>query len=369
MKLEFIDRLFKKNWTDEDISTFIGTYSATYFGYAKDHLIRSNAASGGVVTATLRYLLEKRIVDGALVCRNQVHDNQVELEYFIATKPEDLENSQGSKYISAPFSSKAMPLVREFPGCLAIVALPCDTTLLQSARKTDPLLAEKVKIVITLFCGHLSNKKLTELVLDKLHPSHEAILRDFRYRSGLWRGTLMAAYDDGLVVRKKFSYFSKYQNLYYFCERKCLHCSDHFGYDSDISVGDVWLEQMRDLAIKHSGIIVRNQQMKQLLEEMEQAGVLSLTPQPITRIMDSQARSISTHSNISARAAVAHEFGLKIKDTTGRKVRLLDKIVARIILKNALLSETDEGAEKVRSIPKKLLTIKLYLLKLFETLQ
>jgi coenzyme F420-reducing hydrogenase beta subunit len=369
MALEnLVDKILKTNWSEEQINKFIGPYNGSFFTYATDHLTRSNAASGGTVTAILEALLNRGEIDAAVVCVLEVVDGKVEANFRLARTREELLESQGSKYISTRFSSQAMELIRNFDGRVAVVCLPCDAKLLSIASDRSPELKEKIVCVITLFCGHLSSPELTQLVVDRLRPNPNAVLQDFRYRSGHWRGRLTAEYGEGQVASKKFSTFSKFQNLYYFCETKCMHCYDHIGYFGDIACGDIWLQRMKNHPIKHSAVISKTTRGLRILEEAANKGLLVIEPQPIEDIVEAQSRSFKIHHNISARAKAGEKLGLKIKDEVNEKVRWSDYQVARIILKNYLLTQTKEGREKVGSMSRKQITLQLYLLKALEVL-
>ena len=363
-----IDKLLRTNWTDEQIQDYIGHYESAYFAYAKDHLIRSNAASGGVVTGLLSDMLKNNDIDGALVCISTIEEGKVRGQCKIATCLEELLESQGSKYISTAFSREAIPMIKGFKGRLAVVCLPCDAKLLALLSEKDAELKKKLALVITLFCGHASQPELTEMVVDRLRPNPKAELTDFRFRSGHWRGRITAEFDDHFIVSKKFSFFSKYQNLYYFCERKCLHCHDHAGYYSDLSVGDVWLQRMKDLPIKYSGIIAKSKRSIKYLEQAEKDHALQLEPQDIREIVESQSRSFRVHYNVSARSKAGKKLGLDINDDVNTKVRWVDYLIAREIIKNYLATQTPEGIEKLKRMPKRLVTLKLYYLKLLQVL-
>jgi len=365
---KLIDRLLKTKWSEEQISKFIGPYNGAYFTYSNDHLVRSNAASGGTVTALLMDMLDRNEIDAALVCFLDVVDGVVSANFRLAKTRDELLRAQGSKYISTRFSSQAMEIIRNFDGRLAVVCLPCDAKLLDKATATMPALKEKIRCVITLFCGHLSKPELTQLVVDRLRPMPDSQLQDFRYRTGHWRGRLTAEYDEGQVISKKFSAFSKYQNLYYFCETKCMHCYDHVGYFSDIAVGDIWLQRMKNDPIKHSAVITKTERGKRILEAASESGLLQIEAQPISEIVEAQSRSFKIHYNISARAKAGEKLGIKIKDEVNERVRWSDYQVAKIILKNYLLTQTDEGALRVRNMSRRWITLQLYLLKALEVL-
>jgi len=81
---QLIDNLLKENWDDQQIRKYIGDYRKAYFAYSQNEKIRKNAASGGVVTGILLDLLTNNIIDGALVCRVKIINDEVKAEFFIA---------------------------------------------------------------------------------------------------------------------------------------------------------------------------------------------------------------------------------------------------------------------------------------------
>ena len=195
--------ILHKTWSAESVHKYIGNFKKSWFAYAASENIRENAASGGVITALLAHLLRSGEIDGALVCRSIIADGKVRPQFFIANSEQALLEAQGSKYSAVDFNQDALPLLRDFKGKLAVVALPCDTTHLRHACEHDPQLKAKVALVITLFCGHNSRPELTDMVVRKLAPKG-ATLSDFRYRRGHWRGSLAAQFADGAQVEKPF---------------------------------------------------------------------------------------------------------------------------------------------------------------------
>ena len=361
-----IKKSLRKPWSEEKVRKYIGEYRASFFAYASDEILRKNAASGGVITAILAGLLKSGDIDGALVCRTKITDGRLRPEFFIAEEKEGLLSAQGSKYSAVNFTSDALPLIREFRGKLAVVALPCDVTNLRRACEKEAGLSRKAVLVISLFCGHNSRPELTDMVLDKLKPQG-AELSGFRYRQGHWRGSMRAEFEDGKTIEKPFSFFSDYQNLYFFCQQKCHHCSDHTGYDGDISVGDIWSLRMKDNPIKHSAVILRTDAGQTAFQKVFDMDALVAIPEPIAEICQGQARSMPFHYNVSARAKAGKKFGIKIKDTVHESVRWNDYLVAWMVLFNERLSRSIRGQRVIRSIPRFVLKFFLYVMKTMES--
>jgi coenzyme F420 hydrogenase subunit beta len=364
---KWVDRLLKHKWSRDEIQKYIGSYCDSRLIYSTDDGIRKQAASGGIITGILAHLLEQGEIDGALVCMTYVECNEVKTRYLIATSRDELLLAQGSKYIDTDFAHDAVPLIKDFAGRLALVLLPCDTSLVSRLAQNDPEFSKKIVLKMTLFCGHVSDPELTQLVVKKLKPAGIS-LKDFRYRSGHWRGRLQATFEDGTIIDRPFSTFSDYQNLYFFCTRKCFHCPDHTGYESDISIGDVWLMSMKDNPIKHNAVIIRTERAQRLLYRAIEAGVIAGEQVPIELICDAQSRSLPLHHNVTARARAGRWFGIKIADRVGDHVRLVDFVIAMIIMANYRLSNTYGGRKLLGRLPKPVIKIYLYLLKALEVL-
>ncbi|MDP2966379.1 MAG: Coenzyme F420 hydrogenase/dehydrogenase, beta subunit C-terminal domain [Pelolinea sp.] len=360
-------RMLRKQWGAEKVHKYIGNFKKSWFAYSSSEKVREKAASGGVITALLSYLLKEGEIDGALVCRSVIVDGKVRPQFFIAEDENALLIAQGSKYIAVDFNQDALPLIREFKGRLAVVALPCDTTHLRHACENDPQLKEKVSQVITLFCGHNSRPELTDLVTRKL-TKRNATLTGFHYRQGHWRGSLRAEFDNGKQVEKPFSNFSVYQNLYFYCQQKCHHCNDHTGYHGDISVGDIWSLRMKENPIKHNAVITRTPVGAATFQRAVDADVITASPERIDEICEGQARSMPFHYNTSARAKAGKLLGIKIKDTVYERVRWNEFLVAWIVLFNEKLSRSSGGQKLIRRTPRFLLKLYLYLMKGLESI-
>ncbi|GAB4520323.1 MAG: hypothetical protein OHK0046_30420 [Anaerolineae bacterium] len=365
-KLE--EKVWHKEWTQEDLHKYVGYFEDVYFTYATDPDIRSKAASGGTTSGLLVYLLETGQVDGVLVLRTVIKEGKARPEFFIATTREEVLSARGSKYSAVYFTRDAFPLIKAFDGRIAMVALPCDAMITHNYRAKDPEFDKKIKYVFTLLCGHNSEPELTDAVVDRIRPSSNVELMDYAYRTGHWRGELKATFSDGTEVTRPFSHFSDYRNVYFFAQKKCHHCFDHFGYYCDLSMGDIWSPQMRNNPVKHTAVIVRTPEGRQLLEAAIAAGAIHGEKERVEDVVNGQARTAPFHYNISARSKVGRLFGMKIKDHTREKVRWNDAIVAGMALLDQRVTSTALGRKLVLMMPRPVLKAYLYLLKGLESL-
>ncbi len=359
--------IWHKSFTPDQLRRYVGEFEQCYFTYAADEAVRANAASGGSVSALLIYLLESGQIDGALVCQTALHDGKPRPEFAIARTRDEIMAAQGSKYAAVYFSNDALPLIEAFDGRLAVVALPCDATILGRTRARNAALDAKIALVITLFCGHNSEPVLTDAIVDRLGRGRGP-LTDYRWRTGHWRGNLEATFADGTQIVRPFETFSDYRNLYFFAQPKCHHCFDHFGYHCDISAGDIWSPRMKANPIKHTALIARTPAGNALIAAALGDGALVGSQEPVDEIANGQARTAPFHYNVTSRARVGRLFGVRIKDRTDARVRPVDYAIAFIALLNERASRTRIGRAVILRAPRPVIRLYLYLLKGLESL-
>ncbi|EDY81716.1 Coenzyme F420 hydrogenase/dehydrogenase, beta subunit C terminal domain family protein [Verrucomicrobiia bacterium DG1235] len=344
-----------------DTSTPIGSYRRAWVGYSLDEEIRKRAASGGIVTATLCYLLETEQVEGALVCSSDFANGEFNFRLSIARTREELFEAQSSKYFDIPVL-KGLDLVKAFEGKVAVVGLPSQINSLTRRMSKNKLLREKIGFRIALFCGHNSKKELIERVWEKKGIDPKKIDR-FRYRQGHWRGQMELTMKDGSVQRFPFQDFSHYQNLHILSLDRCLNCHDHMGYYSDLSTGDVWLHEMKRDLVKYSVFLARTPLAEKVMMEMSERNLIKAKQVDRRFVYRSQKRSINYHYNLSARAKVGKWLRLNIKDRTGERPKLRDVVAAIIVLTNHRISRSPRLLNLFMKLPKPFVATYLYLFK------
>ncbi|MET0090097.1 MAG: Coenzyme F420 hydrogenase/dehydrogenase, beta subunit C-terminal domain [Candidatus Thiodiazotropha sp.] len=362
------DKLLKKTWSDTRVRQLVGDHRSLHHAYARDPGTRANAASGGVGSAMTIGLLEAGEIDGVLVFATVVEAGKVRARFQIATSSEQVLEAQGSKYVETAFMKEALPLIREFPGRVAVFGLPCDIGNLSRWIAKDAQLADKVRLKIALVCGHNSRTQLVDAITHKLEQQAGSPLTAYRFRRGHWRGELEARFENGTTLNKPFSYFSLYQNLFFFSEKKCLACHDHFGYHADISLGDVWAYRFKDDPVKKTGVIVRSEAGAQLWDKVQQRELIEATPLAVTDILDGQARAAPYHYNVSARSRVAPLLGYKLPDELGCRVSWHEWLTAWMAMSNMRWSESPRWRGWIFKLPRPLLKLYLYFRKGLESL-
>jgi coenzyme F420 hydrogenase subunit beta len=364
----FADRISRKQWTTEDVSAMVGQARSAYLTYATDASIRSIAASGGTTSAILMHALRTGLIDGAVICRTVIVDGKVRAQFMLARTPEEILAARGSKYVETRFLRDVLPILEESEGRFAVCGLPCDITNLSRWEERKPMLKKRVALRLAFFCGHNSRTTLIDAITDQIvRENGNKQIKDFRFRVGHWRGKLQAELEDGTVVEKPFSTFSNYRNCHFFSERKCLACIDHFGYDADISLGDVWLYALRDYPIKHTGVLVRSERAQAVFDSAFRSGALHADQVPLSTILDGQSRIAPVHYNITARSRAGKGLGVKIPDTQHQKVSWAKYLSAYLTIADMRWSE--KHADAIFRVPQALITPYLFFKKGLEILR
>lgn len=343
---------------------YVGPFEACYLGYASQEALRARAASGGLVSAVLIDLLERGIIQGALISRIVVREGRVEAEPFIARSREEILGGQSSIYMEFPLAHRFRELAQE-EGQLAVVALPCHLQRLRRWEARDAALKDKIRLRIGLVCGRSSSKDLLQEVLRK-KGIREADVVDMRFRQGHWRGQTVLWLRDGREVRFPFQDFSLYRNLHFECEIKCLHCADPIGDEADLVCGDAWLPELKGHPVKHSIAIARTPQAAAWLDEMMARGYLTMQRVSPETIFRAQRRGlIPMKRGKAAKTRLGGLFGFKMKPNGAWRSRWNDYLTAAMVLLNYRLSRSRFRA-LVFGAPKPLLRIYLMVMSLLK---
>ena len=364
-----IDSLTKKIWSDSDEQGMLGHTLSTHLAYALDKKVRREAASGGATSALLIHALERKFIDGAIVCKSFIDNGRVRARFEIARSREEILSAQGSKYVETKFLKEVLPLLRDNHGKYAVCGLPCDISNLKRWEEKEPELESKVALRVSFLCGHNSRKELIDGITRKLQKEQgaEKNLTVFKFRTGHWRGDLEARYDDDTTVKKRFSYFSDYRNLSFFCEKKCTACIDHFGFQADISFGDVWLYSLKNNPLKHGCVVIRSSRGQKLFNQAIECNALESTQVERRLILDGQSRIAPTHYDITARSKAAKLLGANIPDKLKLKTSTIKVLSSFIGLFNMKISE-GKFSNFIFLAPRPMIRGYLYIKKGLETL-
>lgn len=262
--------IFYKN--SQAFHSYLGSYNNIYIGFSKDPKIRINSASGGLISATLIYLLENKKIDGVITLRMSEKEPWF-TEPFIATTRQEIFDAAQSKYIITSVN-EILSTSKDFKGRLAFVGLPGQV---QSIRKLQAANDPAVRNIDYIFGPFYGNTLYFSSVISFLKTygiKNYTEITKLYFRYGEWPGNMRVELKNGKVFElKKFhaNYLIPFHIL-----KNSLYCTDFTNEFTDISGGDAWAPVYEERGKGFSLVISRTKKGQDLLEEMVASGKLEL---------------------------------------------------------------------------------------------
>jgi coenzyme F420 hydrogenase subunit beta len=231
----FDEELIKEhNWKPP-----IGNFQRIATSRATDEEIRKRSTDGGVVTALLLYMLEHKIIDGAIVSKRT---GPFHREPFIATTKEDLLAAAGSRFADQSHVEELgkyttySPTLQGLKGItnidlarIAVVGTPCQIHTIKKMQTLGVLPSHVVKFTIGLFC--MENFSFDELARKKLEEEMKVNLDDI-VKINI-KEDLIVDLKDGKRLHIPFD------DIDQLMRPACRVCTDFANDFADISVGGV----------------------------------------------------------------------------------------------------------------------------------
>lgn len=256
---------------------YIGVHRSLFVGYSTDDTIRNVAASGGIISAVLIHLLDREVIDGAIVLRMS-KQYPWRCEPFIATNRQEVLEAAQSKYLISSVNEILLKS-SEFKGKLAFVGIPGQIQSIRALQdKKHPLVAN-IKLFIGPFYGNTLHFSSIKSFISSygVKDYHSISKIDFRY--GEWPGNLRVETTDGKVMQLK-KFYANYLIPFHIMKNSLL-CTDLTNEYTDISCGDAWAPNYEDRGKGFSFIIARSMIGEKILQEMQSEGLIKLESVPL----------------------------------------------------------------------------------------
>lgn len=266
------------------IDKHIGHYQNCYTGYSNDKEIRFRSSSGGLVTQFLIYLLEKKLISGAIVTKFNKKDKFL-VDTFIARSKDDLISARGSKYSPVSFHNVISMVKNEKKGKLVIVGLPCHIQGLRKYEALDSKFKNNVFAYFALYCSSGRSFYLTEYVFAK-YDIVKTDLDHFAYRDEGCLGYLVAKSDDKKLKIRYQDYYHVLRS--FFIPKRCKLCIDHFGELGDISFGDIHIPPYSEDKIGINSAVVRKNWLNEILLQCKNDRYINLNLLDSSTLVKSQ---------------------------------------------------------------------------------
>jgi coenzyme F420 hydrogenase subunit beta len=315
------------DWSDlpvqDDIDADWGPVLETWEGWASDPETRFKGSSGGAVTALAEFALSSGLTKGVAHITARKDDPRLN-EAVISEDRAGLLAAAGSRYAQASPCEMLGPIAAgEAP--VAFIGKPCDVASAHRAAKSDPALADKLPLTISIFCAGAPNLVATQSLLDHLGVPKEAKLLDLRYRGHGWPGLMQAKWQDADGQQREsrgIPYAEGWGRILQSERRwRCRICTDHTGAFADISVGDPWHappEGNEDAG--RSLIVARTPRGRAFVRAAIAAGVLVADARARSVIEEAQPNLRATHGAVWGRLVAMRAVGLPTPKLRGQRL-------------------------------------------------
>jgi coenzyme F420 hydrogenase subunit beta len=266
---------------DQPFKGAFGVYRRVLVARCTDRAVLGRAQDGGVVTAMLRWALERGEIDGAAV---SVADPARPAQPMpkLVTSVDELLTSAGSWYTYCPNNLALADAERLGLERVAFVGVPCqitpvrkmqlaDPSYLDNGRKKDKHIERQTKFLkgygarVALTIGLLCTEVFTYdgLMVEKIQGEMGIPLADIKKFNV--KGKVLIYKHDGSMVEMKLKAAQEY------ARPECHHCGDFSAELADISCGGVG-------AMDWTITILRTARGEDLFDRMVAAGVFEVRP-------------------------------------------------------------------------------------------
>lgn len=248
----------------------LGYWLHAYVGYVAEGGWRSRGSSGGMVSWMAAKMLEDGLVDAVMHVKDGP-DPEHMYTYQISHTVEELEKGAKSKYYPIQMSD-VLNFVREHEGRYLFIGIPCFVKAVRLLCREDSILAERIKYCLGLVCGHLKSDFFEKSEAWEAGVPLGDIKRvDFRYKTpdspaSDYAIEVLRADGGEPIVKRTAELSTTNWGLGYFKYNACDYCDDVLAETADMTFGDAWLPEYVNDEEGCNVIVVRNQELQQLLE-------------------------------------------------------------------------------------------------------
>jgi coenzyme F420 hydrogenase subunit beta len=243
-------------------------------GYSTDPEIRLNSASGGIISTILVWLLEKKMIDGAVVL-GMSKEKPWLTQPFIATTREEILQAAQSKYIISSVN-EILPEIEYFKGTLAYVGLPGQVQSIRLLQQMNHPSVRNIRYIFGPFYGNTLHFSSVKSFLRSFGVRDYHQIRKLYFRYGEWPGMMRVELADGRVFELP-KFHANYLIPFHILKNSLL-CTDLTNEFTDISGGDAWAPVYEERGKGFSLVIARSEQGEKILDEMVKEGRLHLDP-------------------------------------------------------------------------------------------
>lgn len=286
----------------------LGYYTKLYIGYVKEGNYRVDGSSGGMGTWILKELLITNKIDGVIHVKESVTKNKL-FEYGISETVEEILEGSKTKYYPVELS-EVLNVIKNKPGKYAIVGIPSFIMGVRLLAQHDKIIKERIKYTIGLVCGHQKSANYTYSMAWQLGFKSDEII-DFNYREKLQNrpasqyGIAVTGIKNGVkekVIKPVNELYGQDWGMGFFKALASDYTDDVFNETADITLGDAWLKEYTDDHLGNNIVIVRNEEIRELIDNAIFNDKLFMDEVTPNKIFESQAAHYRhTHDELAYR--------------------------------------------------------------------
>jgi len=252
--------------------TYTGPYQEIFIGFATNPEVRINSASGGILTAILLWLLDKNLIDAAVVTAMSESEPWL-AKSFIATTAEDIIRAAQSKYIITSVN-EILPLIETFQGRLAYVGLPGQVQAIRKLQAMNDPSVRNIHYIFGPFYGNTLHFSSIKSFLRSYGEKDYHNISKLWFRYGEWPGNMRIEMKNGRIIQLP-KFHANYLIPFHILKNSLL-CTDLSNEFTDVSGGDAWAPVYEERGKGFSMVISRSKKGQEILEQMLSEGYLSL---------------------------------------------------------------------------------------------
>lgn len=274
----------------------IGYYNDVYAGHVIEGEYRKNGSSGGITTWVLDELLSQNHIDAVIHVGELGRVGEL-FGYKISHSSNELRSHAKSKYYPVHISD-VMEEVKSNNLRYAFVGVPCFVKAVRLLAINDPIIAERIKYCIAIFCGHLKTKAFSEMIAwqqgvpPKMLGGIDFRVKNLDLPANKYSVQVTQLYDGvahELPPVQAGELYGMDWGLGYFKPKACDWCDDIAGETADLACGDAWLKEFDKDPGGNNILVARNAVISGILKKGLQEGKLHLQSQTVDKVYESQA--------------------------------------------------------------------------------
>ncbi|MDB2334732.1 Coenzyme F420 hydrogenase/dehydrogenase, beta subunit C-terminal domain [Planktomarina temperata] len=278
---------------------YVGHYLSNYAGHVNSSE-RLKSSSGGLLSFTLKQMLESSIIDAAIVCARSENSSLYEFQFIKTT--DDIAASRGSHYYHTDFTV-ALKLIEETELTLTLVGLPCQLKTFANLQAIYPDKYSNVKFVLSVVCGHMKSSFFSEYIAahGDINPDELSQINFRQKEVGKYANnySYKVRNKDGInkTIYQKDVYASNWGfNL--FRMPGCFYCDDVLGEVADATFGDAWIPPYIEDYQGTNICIVRDRRIDELLLTASENHLIQLDKIHVDDVIESQMSGIKDRNRL-----------------------------------------------------------------------